>query len=143
MFGKKGSRPSAIQTLIGADTHIDGDLHFTGGCHIDGVVNGSVSGDTADAYLSVSQNGRVEGNVTVPRLGLSGSVEGDVYVTEKAELSSTAKVNGNVHYNLIEIAAGAEINGQLIHENVPVQAPTEAAADDGPELLPFAELQSS
>jgi cytoskeletal protein CcmA (bactofilin family) len=143
MFGKKGRRPVAIQTLIGADAHLDGDLVFSGGCHIDGVINGSVSGGAdKNAYLSISQNGRVEGNVCVPCLGLSGSVEGDVVVTEKAELSPTARVNGNVHYNLIEIAAGAEINGQLIHESSPAQAST-SAADDAAEALPYAELQSS
>lgn len=116
MFGKKGRRPTAIQTLIGLNTRIEGDLHFVGGCHVDGHVNGSVKADNdPDAYLSVSENGRVQGHVTVPRLALSGTVEGDVVVTEKAELGPTARVIGNVHYSLIEIAAGAEINGKLIH----------------------------
>ncbi|MGI9291083.1 MAG: bactofilin family protein [Gammaproteobacteria bacterium] len=144
MFGKKGSRPTAIQTLIGADAHIGGDLEFAGGCHIDGNVNGSVSGgNDKDAYLSVSHNGRVEGNVHVPRLGLSGSVEGDVYVSEKAELTSTARVNGNVHYNLIEIAAGAEINGQLIHELPSAQSQHNADPADEVDVLPIAELQGN
>jgi len=117
MFGKKGRKPAAIQTLIGEGTRIEGDLNFTQGCHLDGLVNGSVMAhQDPDAYLSVSENGRVQGNVRVPRLALSGTVEGDVYVAERAELGSTARVNGNVHYGLIEIAAGAEINGQLIHD---------------------------
>lgn len=117
MFGKRGRKPASIQTLIGADTRIEGDLHFEKGCHIDGQVNGSVlAGADPEAYLSVSEEGRVMGNVRVPRLGLSGTVEGDVVVSERAELGPTARVVGNVHYNLIEIAAGAEINGQLIHE---------------------------
>lgn len=117
MFGKKSRRPTSIQTLIGENTRIEGDLIFDGGCHIDGHVNGSVRAEQdPDAYLSVSEPGRVQGNVTVPRLALSGTVEGDVIVTEKAELGPTARVVGNVHYNLIEIAAGAEINGKLIHE---------------------------
>lgn len=50
------------------------------------------------------------------RLALSGTVEGDVVITERAELSETARVVGDVYYNLIEIAAGAEINGKLIHK---------------------------
>ena len=117
MFGKKGRKAVAIQTLIGSNSHIDGDLKFEGGCHIDGVVNGSVlGGNDPEAYLSISEHGQVQGNVNVPRLGLSGAVQGDVVVTERAELGPTARVTGNVHYNLIEIAAGAEINGQLIHE---------------------------
>ncbi len=123
MFGKKGRKPATIQTLIGENAHVQGDLGFEGGCHIDGVVNGGVEGaGDPDAFLSVSEPGRVQGNVTVPRLALSGTVEGDVYVTERAELSATARVVGDVYYNLIEIAAGAEINGKLIHK-APVERP--------------------
>lgn len=126
MFGNKKQKPVAIQTLIGSNTRIEGDLRFDGGCHIDGVVNGSVTAGP-DAYLSISEHGRVQGNVNVPHLGLSGTVDGDVIVSDRAELGTSARVNGNVHYNLIEMAAGAEINGQLIHE-APAVAPRPAKA---------------
>ena len=117
MFGKKGRRPETIRTLVGENAHVQGDLAFEGGCHIDGVINGCVDGSNdPDAFLSVSEPGRVQGNVQVPRLALSGTVEGDVVVTERAEFSATARVVGDVYYNLIEIAAGAEINGKLIHK---------------------------
>ena len=118
MFGKnKGLRPSSIQTLIGDGARIEGNLHFDGGCHIDGLVNGNVVGEKDDgAFLSVSEYGRVQGDVQVPRLALSGTVEGNVVVTDRAEFGPTAKVVGDVYYNLIEISAGAEINGKLIHQ---------------------------
>ena len=117
MFGKKSLRPTSIQTLIGESAHIEGNLTFDGGCHVDGVVLGSVGGSKdPDAFLSVSEHGRVQGDVDVPRLALSGTVEGNVVVTDRAEFGPTAKVVGDVYYNLIEIAAGAEINGKLIHQ---------------------------
>jgi cytoskeletal protein CcmA (bactofilin family) len=131
MFGIKDRRPTAIHTLIGENTRIEGDLLFVGGCHVDGQVNGNVRADhDPDAYLSVSENGRVQGSVEVPRLALSGTVLGDVVVSEKVELGPTARVDGNVHYNLIETAAGAEINGQLIHaaDNAAGQASAGASA---------------
>ena len=117
MIGRKRRRPAAIQTLIGEGTCLKGDLHFVGGAHIDGTVNGEVTSSLdLNAFLSVSEKGRVEGNIRVPHLALSGTVKGDVFVADKAEFGPTAKVIGNVHYQLIEIAAGAEINGKLIHE---------------------------
>ena len=125
MIGRKRRRPVAIQTLIGEGTRVEGDLCFTGGAHIDGTVNGTVNGTVHggvtsgrdwNAFLSVSEKGTVEGNIRVPHLALSGTVKGDVFVGDKAEFGATAKVIGNVHYQLIEIAAGAEINGKLIHE---------------------------
>lgn len=143
MFGRKGNKAVAIQTLIGSDTRIEGNLRFEGGCHIDGLVDGSVTaGD--DAYLSISEHGRVQGNVTAPRLGLSGAVEGDVFVSGRAELGPTARVTGNVHYNLIEIAAGAEINGQLIHEAPAARnARIETERRSADEALAEAELEGA
>lgn len=117
MFGKKGLKPSAIQTLIGESALIEGNLRFEGGCHIDGVLHGNVcAGTDGLACLSVSEHGRIVGNVEVPRLTLSGTVEGNVLVSDRAEFGPTARIIGDVYYNLIEIAAGAEINGKLIHQ---------------------------
>lgn len=144
MFGNKGRKPVAIQTLIGEGTRIEGDLHFEGGCHIDGLVNGCVAGgNDSDVYLSVSEYGRVQGNVSVSRLALSGTVEGDITVTERAELGSTARVVGNMYYNLIEIAAGAEINGKLIHEVAPFNAAQKSVRASSDERLAEAELQDA
>ena len=127
MFGKKSLRPTSIQTLIGESAHIEGNLNFDGGCHVDGVVLGSVGGSKdSGAFLSVSEQGRIQGDVDVPRLALSGTVEGNVVVTDRAEFGPTAKVVGDVYYNLIEIAAGAEINGKLIHQ--PHASPVPAAS---------------
>ncbi len=117
MIGRKRRRSAAVQTLIGEGTCLEGDLCCAGGTHIDGTVNGGVtSGGDWNAFLSVSEKGRVEGNIRVPHLSLNGTVKGDVFVGDKAEFGPTAKVIGNVHYQLIEIAAGAEIDGKLIHE---------------------------
>jgi cytoskeletal protein CcmA (bactofilin family) len=117
MFGKNKRRSGVIQTLVGDGTRIEGDLRFAGGCHIDGIVHGSVVADRdPEAFLSVSEDGRIEGSVSVPQMSLNGTVEGDVFCTERVQLGPTARVVGNLHYELIEMAAGAEINGQLIHQ---------------------------
>ena len=34
----------------------------------------------------------------------------------RVQLGPTARVIGNVYYNLIEMAIGAEINGKLVHQ---------------------------
>jgi cytoskeletal protein CcmA (bactofilin family) len=131
MFGNKRRKNAVINTLVGDGTRIEGDLRFEGGCHIDGVVHGNVVADRdPEAFLSISEDGRVEGSVRVPRLSLNGTVQGDVFALERAEIGPTARVVGNVHYELIEMAAGAEINGQLIHTSTQakVQAPAQAQA---------------
>ena len=47
---------------------------------------------------------------------LNGIVRGDVVASQRVELGPTARVIGNVYYNLIEMAIGAEINGKLVHQ---------------------------
>jgi cytoskeletal protein CcmA (bactofilin family) len=117
MFGKKQRRHTVVETLVGGNTKVNGDIHFTGGCHVDGVVNGNVTADPeSEAALSVSEDGNIDGGVTVPYVVLHGIVRGDVCASQRVELGPTARVIGNVYYNLIEMAIGAEINGKLVHQ---------------------------
>ena len=117
MFGRKQRRHTVVDTLVGSNSMVNGDLTFEGGCHVDGVVKGSVNADLeSHSALSVSEDGTVEGGVTVPYVVLHGIVRGDVCVSQRVELGPTARVIGNVYYNLIEMAIGAEINGKLVHQ---------------------------
>lgn len=117
MFGRKQRRHTIVDSLVGANTRISGDLNFAGGCHVDGTVNGNVSADPdSNSALSLSEDGNVEGGVTVPYVVLHGIVRGDVFASQRVELGPTARVIGNVYYNLIEMAIGAEINGKLVHQ---------------------------
>ena len=103
--------------VVGPNTEINGDLRFEGWCHVDGTVNGNITANPdSDSHLSISEDANVDGGVTVPNVQLNGIVRGDVYASERVELGPTARVIGNVYYNLIEMAIGAEINGKLVHK---------------------------
>jgi cytoskeletal protein CcmA (bactofilin family) len=117
MFGKTTKKRQEIQTLVGDRTRIAGDIEFEGGLHLDGTVVGNIcaTSDT-DAMLSVSQDGLIEGTVRAPQVVLNGTVKGDVIASDRVELGPTARVVGNVVYNLIEMAIGAEVNGKLVHQ---------------------------
>ena len=143
MFGRKQRRHSIIDTLVGSNSKVNGDLFFEGGCHVDGTVKGNVSADSdSNSALSISEDAIIEGGVTVPYVVLHGIVRGDVFASQRVELGPTARVIGNVYYNLIEMAIGAEINGKLVHQpdgQVPllkrasddIQVPVGAAAATG------------
>jgi cytoskeletal protein CcmA (bactofilin family) len=117
MFGRKDAMNAAVDTLVGENTKINGDLYFSGRCHVDGDIKGNVSADSdSNSALSVSEDGNVEGGVTAPFVVLHGLVRGDVVASQRVELGPTARVIGNVYYNLIEMKVGAEINGKLVHQ---------------------------
>jgi len=117
MLGRKKRKDKGVETMVGPNTEINGDLRFEGWCHVDGTVNGNITADpNTRSFLSISEEANVDGGVTVPNVQLNGIVRGDVYASERIELGPTARVIGNVYYNLIEMAIGAEINGKLVHK---------------------------
>lgn len=122
MLGSKKSKLSAngsdnVETLIGPHVVIQGDLLFSGGLYIEGKVHGKVVAEAgADSLLTLAAGGVIEGEINAPKTVISGRLVGDLRSSERVELTETAHIQGNIHYRLIEITAGAAVSGQLIHE---------------------------
>ncbi|MFV1982604.1 MAG: polymer-forming cytoskeletal protein [Thiohalomonadales bacterium] len=120
MFGKtkKPKQSAKIDSLIGQNTEIRGDIIFNGGLHVDGLIKGNViSEEGTGSVLTLSERGVVEGEVKVANIVLNGTIIGDVHALQHIELAADARVNGNVYYSLIEMAMGAEVNGNLVHRS--------------------------
>ena len=119
MFGNKKVKSAKIDTLIGKNTVVKGDVYYSGGLHIEGKVQGNLIAENNEkTVLIVSEKGHVEGDVKGPVIILNGHVEGNVHSTATLEMARHAKVRGNVYYNLLEMEVGAEVNGSLIHQSV-------------------------
>jgi cytoskeletal protein CcmA (bactofilin family) len=117
-------KPGVVDTLVGSNTEIRGDVLFSGGLHVDGRIKGKVlapQGD--DASLSVSETGSIEGDISVPMLTVNGQVSGNVFASDKMVLAPNARVTGNVYYNRLEVQVGAEVNGQMVHDPTGDRAP--------------------
>ena len=113
---KSGMNVSGKTTLVSTDTVIMGDVRFSGVLDIEGTVKGNIVAEPGkDALVRVVDKGRVEGEIRAPSVVINGAVEGDVYSTGHLELASKARVLGNVFYTMVEMAAGAEVNGSLTH----------------------------
>jgi len=112
---KKNKTTSRIDTLIGRQTTITGDVSFSGGLRIDGNITGNINATTDNSsLLTLSEHGNIEGDIRVPNLIINGSVSGNVYASEYVELAPKARINGNVYYRMLEMAMGSEVNGHLI-----------------------------
>lgn len=102
--------------MIGPNTEVNGDLKFSGALLVQGKIKGNVTAqDDGHSAIQLTEAGTIEGEVRGPYLVLDGTVIGDVFGSEHVELSSKARVTGNVYYNLMEMAIGAEVNGKLVH----------------------------
>ncbi len=123
MFGnsKKKFRTPRITTVIGCGSEIRGDITFSNGLHVDGVIKGDVISDPEDpsATLTLSELGTIDGNVRVGNVMLNGTVIGDVIATNRVELAPKARIKGTLTYAMLEMAMGAEVNGKLVHASDP------------------------
>ena len=130
MFGRGKKVSTRIDTLLGKAATLNGDLEFSGGLHLDGRVNGNVRSNASDGgALSVSESGFIEGSVEVTNIVMNGTVNGDMHARERLVLGGKARVNGNVHYGVIEMAPGAVITGKLIPLNKGEAASAVATSD--------------
>ena len=63
---KKPKQTAHIDSLIGQNTEVKGDVVFSGGLHVDGNIKGGVIADQGnDSVLTLSERGTIEGEVKV------------------------------------------------------------------------------
>ena len=117
MFFKKSNRiQNSIDTLIGADTRIEGDIHFSGGLRVDGTIRGKVSEPIASpSTLILSEHGSIEGAVSASKIVINGKVTGPVRADQFIELQPKAHITGDVYYKSLEMHTGAVIEGRLVY----------------------------
>ena len=116
MWGNKKKVSKSINSLIGQETKIIGDMDFSGGLLVDGKIIGNITANDDDtAMITINEHGYIQGEIQIPNVIVNGTVEGSIYTNNHIELAKNAKIHGNVYYNLIEMAIGAEVNGKLVH----------------------------
>ena len=119
MFGRKQTNPE-IESLLSATTRIQGDVLFSGGLHLDGAVTGSVKAHgEGSSRLVIGESAVIEGSVEAPIVELYGVVRGDIVATTRVVLGPRGRVEGNVQYGALEVAAGASIKGKLVKLDTP------------------------
>lgn len=117
MFNKTSKPQNRIDSLIGATTRVEGNVIFSGGLRIDGMVRGNVSAIAEQANtLVISAEARIDGEVQAAHIVVSGTINGPVHAMETLELQAGCKVKGDVYYKTIEIHQGAVVEGRLVHQ---------------------------
>lgn len=131
MFGQK--KPPAANHVIGASMHIAGDCHFQGNLQLDGTVAGNVIADRSQpSSIRIGPSARVEGALHADRITVAGTVLGAVMATQRLELHASARVEGDVSYQAMDMQPGATVIGSFQPQLIaPVQAePAALHAED-------------
>jgi len=118
MGSKKKDSPFAAggHTLFARALEIEGNIKFGGELDVEGKVTGGIFAEEgSDAVITIRVTGEVYGEISAPTVIINGTVNGDVYSTKRLELAAKAVVNGNVHYKVMEMVKGAQVNGSLMY----------------------------
>jgi len=131
---------SSETSLIARGTVIRGDLRFSGALHLDGRIEGTVLAEGDDAMFTLSEHGEVQGEVHVPHAVINGHITGDVHVGVRLELAPLARIDGDLRYHTLEMAAGAQVNGRIARQEQQGQralaGPEVTLADPDDEAVP-------
>ena len=112
MFSRKKQPP--IKSLIADGTEIQGNLSFSDGLRVDGIIVGNVlAAEAVASILVISDSASITGAITADHIIINGSVHGPVYAQHMLELQPKARIEGDVHYAALEMHQGALITGQL------------------------------
>lgn len=144
MFGgqdKGRKNKGTSHTLISESTEVLGDVRFSGELIVEGKLTGSIcAADDSEAVLRVSEQGEIDGDISVPIVVINGLVNGDVHASKHIELAAKAQVIGNVYYHLIEMVMGAQVNGSLVCETRTASKPKALTYTEEPRQTHFDSL---
>jgi cytoskeletal protein CcmA (bactofilin family) len=124
-----------IETVIGKDTAIEGNLRFSGAIRIDGCFKGRIhSGGT----LIVGRDGRVESDIHVGNIIVAGQVQGNILAEKSIEIQVPGRVFGDIQAPKVTIHPGVVFEGTCRTAAVPkdpalklalIQSQTDDCAD--------------
>ena len=98
----------AIESTIGANTHIKGDIQGDGGLRIDGVVEGTIE---LTGNLVITESAKVRAEIKANNVSIAGAVQGNV-AANRVEITDTGRVWGDMTVKALLISEGAYLRGQ-------------------------------
>ncbi|MDD2335766.1 MAG: polymer-forming cytoskeletal protein [Geobacteraceae bacterium] len=104
MFGKKQPK---LETIIGPDTTLYGELKTKGTVRIDGVLEGNVSAE----WVIVGEKGSITGDVTARGMVVGGKVTGNSRSSDVVEIKQKGEVVGEIYTTNLIIMEGAVFDG--------------------------------
>jgi cytoskeletal protein CcmA (bactofilin family) len=98
-----------IISLLGEGVEAVGELSFSQGLRVDGVVKGKVR---SEASLVVGPRGRVEAEAIIRRVSVNGEFRGVIHASDRVEIHKDGKVYGDIYTPCLIIEAGALFEGK-------------------------------
>lgn len=105
----KKHTPDQIISLLGEGVEVAGEMSFSQGLRVDGSVKGKIR---SEATLVIGPKGKVEGDVSIRRVSITGEFRGTVHASERVEIHREGRVYGELYTPCLIIEAGAFFEGK-------------------------------
>jgi cytoskeletal protein CcmA (bactofilin family) len=106
---KKGKTADEIVSHLGEGTELSGDVSFTNGLRVDGVIKGKVH---SEGILEIGPAGRVDAEINVRKILIRGEFHGVIHASDRVEILKDGKVFGDIFSPCLIIEAGAIFEGR-------------------------------
>lgn len=110
---------SKIETVIGANAYVRGDIQSDGHVRIDGVLEGTVD---IDGNLIVGEGAKVIAEIRANNVSISGAIKGNIFGNQ-VEILETGRVWGDLTINSLLLNEGAYLRGQTMMQG-DIEPPT-------------------
>jgi cytoskeletal protein CcmA (bactofilin family) len=104
-------QPAAGASRIGSGLSFRGDIAGSEDLVVDGQVTGTL--DLGAHDLTIRRGGRVEADVRARNVVIHGELIGNVVASERAFISETGRMRGDVVAATVSVLAGAQFKGAI------------------------------
>lgn len=108
------SKIRKIDSFIGTNSTLSGDIFSKSSLCVEGVVEGNIF---ADGAVIVGKTAYISGNIEAHNTSVSGKVKGNIIVSDYARLTSTCVVDGDIHAANFIADEGSVFNGKCYMNN--------------------------
>ena len=108
MFFGKSNDSCRVDSIIGADAEIKGNIVSRASMRIDGKVDGDVN---CEGDLIIGKEGKIKGDISAKSIVISGKVLGNAQAAERAEIHEVGQLVGDLKAAMVIIAEGGMFEG--------------------------------
>ena len=116
-----------IVSILGKGTEIDGEITFTNGLRVDGVIKGKVRSEES---IIIGASGKIDAEVNIRNISINGEFRGIIRATERVEIHKEGKVYGDIFSPCLIIEAGATFEGRCNMGEIDIQKEEENTDPD-------------
>jgi cytoskeletal protein CcmA (bactofilin family) len=103
------NHPNKLESIIGKNSDISGELNVSGTLRVDGMVHGKLNAEC----VIISESAMVKGDIKARAIIVGGKVEGNLIGEEMIEIKPKGVVFGEIFTNKFFVIEGGTLNGRV------------------------------